>query len=143
MPETNLLVMTELISFPCGSASARYGRGGRAHLRRGDFLLRYDRPGGGPPETGCNLHLLVISRSRCSASASARRIREGACLPNRFGLLAEIDVARANQEFPDLQHGRHHHVREATEPELERRDLTRRTRCQRGGSLRHVLLRAS
>ncbi len=96
--DASLLVMTELDFLPVSDPRLRATVAAvEAHLRRGDFLLRYDRPDDfGPPETAflvCTfwwIQSLALLGERERARAEFEKVL--ACR-NRFGLLAEdIDV---------------------------------------------------
>jgi GH15 family glucan-1,4-alpha-glucosidase len=92
------LVMTELDFLAASDPRLRRTAAAvESHLRRGDFLLRYDRPDDfGPPETAflvCTfwwIQSLAMLGERERARAEFEKVL--ACR-NRFGLLAEdIDV---------------------------------------------------
>jgi GH15 family glucan-1,4-alpha-glucosidase len=96
--DASLLVMTELDFLPVADPRLRATVAAvEARLRRGDFLLRYDRPDDfGPPETAflvCTfwwIQSLALLGERERARAEFEKVL--ACR-NRFGLLAEdIDV---------------------------------------------------
>ena len=96
--DASLLVMTELDFLAASDPRLRGTVAAvESHLRRGDFLLRYDRPDDfGPPETAflvCTLwwiQSLAMLGERERARAEFEKVL--ACR-NRFGLLAEdIDV---------------------------------------------------
>ena len=96
--DASLLVMTELDFLPCSDARLRSTVTAiESHLRRGDFLLRYERPDDyGPPETAflvCTfwwIQALAMLGDLERARAAFEKVL--ACR-NRFGLLSEdIDV---------------------------------------------------
>ena len=96
--DASLLVMTELDFLPASDRRLHSTVAAvESHLRRGDFLLRYDRPDDfGPPETAflvCTfwwIQSLAMLGEHERARAEFEKVL--ACR-NRFGLLAEdIDV---------------------------------------------------
>ena len=122
--DASVLMLSEIGFLPAGDPRMRSTvEAIEQHLRRGDFVLRYDREDDfGIPSTAfivCTFWLIQALALQGDRRRAREQFEKLLACRNRLGLLSEdIDINTGELSSncsADLQHGRHHHVRDEIE----------------------------